>query len=159
MSAQESVDSTVSSVGSYMHDAEPSVRLRQDGQSPITTTTLEDGIEFSFKAGGYAQANITVEASDDGDGDETYVLNLYASQDDSNTDPLLVGSAVVPRGYSGSFPITFYGPSAVRLYEAAYPAKSYPEENPCFIAIEAQLGGTTPALTYSAQIGPVPANY
>ena len=143
-----------SSVGTYVHDAEPSVQLRIDLATPVTATGNNTAIDFSLKAAGQAMANITVSASDAGDTDETYQLVLQAdAKGGFSGNEITIGALDIPRGYTGSLGIPFYGPGIVRLLKAAGIIADDNEDTA--IRMRHVIGGTTPSMNYVAQIGPV----
>jgi len=130
----------------FGNDQEPSVQLKPEGEAAVTGAGAnpETALAFSWKAGGYGQANVTVTASDDGDADETYQLNVEAG-DAGFAASVIVGAVTIPRGFTGPVVIPFQAKQVKdRLLAAAVE-----------IRINAVLGGTSPSITYSAMLGPV----
>jgi hypothetical protein len=128
----------------FGNDQEPSVQLKPEGQAPVTASGTEAALAFSWKAGGYGQANVTVTASDDADGDETYTFGVEAG-DAGFANSIVVGCVTIPRGFTGGLIIPF---QAAQVKDRLLPDATE-------IRIGATLGGTSPSVTYSAILGPV----
>lgn len=142
-----------SSVGNYMHDAEPSVQLRTS-LTPVTVNGVNAALDISLKAAGQAMANITIASAVDTDATEGYTLILEADAVGGfGGNEIVVGTMNIPATFSGSLGIPFYGPGIVRLLVAAGIIAD--DNADTAIQLRHVLVGTAPSLVYTAQVGPV----
>jgi hypothetical protein len=85
-----------------------------------------------------------VTATDGGDNDETYTLELHTGSDDSMSNAVVQASKTVARGVTGQF-VFYVDPRELRQNDA----------DAAFVDVDVNVAGTTPSITALVYAAPV----
>lgn len=136
---------------SYTYDADTA--FRAPGSAAVTATgeigTLDLDKMVNARSGDqknklgaeFYDVVIVVEASDDGDGDETYTFDVEVTGD-GGSPAATAGALAVPAGVVGQYVIKLDGHTLEKLS----PASNGRVE----LALNLTVAGTTPSITFSA---------
>ena len=144
----------------HVMDADTSVRLRNiaDGaetstatETPVSLNELDtaywhDGTEIP---NGIIAVQVIVSACDAASADETYVITLQVDDtSDHSNSPVTVATQTLTRGFTGTF-YMYVDSKNIPLMDTDSSGTDK------WLAIRATLGGTTPSITYGAQMSKV----
>lgn len=135
---------------SYTFDADTA--FRAPGQAPVTATgeigtvaldkmvNAREGDQKNKLGAEFYDVVIVVEASDDGNADETYSFDVEI-QGAGGANAIVAGAVAAPRGVPGQYVIKLDGHTLEKLSGAADRVE---------LALNLTVGGTTPSATFSA---------